>query len=83
MAELNRKVRMIRQLRAPERRGEELLLADNQCLLLCRFGLHEAQKGKSPKHIPLPEDSLFQAYIHKHPQVFTLPHACTHILMGC
>ncbi|KAL0042861.1 hypothetical protein WJX79_001748 [Trebouxia sp. C0005] len=33
-----------------------------------RFGLHEAQKGKTPKHIPLPEDSLFQAYIHKHPQ---------------
>ncbi|DBB11279.1 hypothetical protein WJX82_004296 [Trebouxia sp. C0006] len=36
--------------------------------LIERFGLHEAQKGKSPKHIPLPEDSLFQAYIHKHPQ---------------
>ncbi|DBB04284.1 hypothetical protein WJX77_006582 [Trebouxia sp. C0004] len=33
-----------------------------------RFGLHEAQKGKSPKQIPLPEDSLYQAYIHKHPQ---------------
>ncbi len=70
MAERNRKVRLIRQLRASER---NLLFADNQCLLLCRFGLHEAQKGKTPKHIPLPEDSLFQAYIHKQPQVLHCP----------